>query len=41
MFFFLQLPFWSRCVWALLLVLLTLLAVLVLLADPALAAALC
>ena len=43
----LQLPFWLRSVWVVLLVLLPLLAVLVLLAvlgllaDPALAAALC
>ena len=62
MLFFLQLPFWLRCVWVVLLVLLTLLlllrvaalvhersllfpilllAVLVQLADPAPAAALC
>ena len=57
MLFFLQLPFWLRCVWVVLLVLLPLIAalvherslllpilllvVLVQLADPALAAALC
>ena len=57
MLFFLQLPFWLRCVWVVLLVLLPLiaalvherslllpillLAVLVQLADPAPAAALC